>query len=274
MPQLVEVPLEITFKTPKEDGDQLEFYDGADSLFGYAKSLRIVTHYLCTGDVKFQAPAAKAPYVAIRPSRRGSFIQDVIIMVGPQGLALGTATLTLSAPLVRRFIVHMFRRTGGVSDDPKSSELKDVIDAKGGELEALSEAIDGPMIGAHRTVQSRNIPSSLGHDGKAHFTMTEGTLSYLRTRIKVEEEEEIKGVVASYNLNSQYGRIFDPEEARTIPFQIDKENRIEDTSPLTWSLDQRNRGLGGEIGLTVKRFVTQLGTTKKYFLRDCRKIEQ
>lgn len=273
MENRIEVPLHIRFDIPDDEGDRLEFYDGADSLFGYAKALKIVSHYLASGDVKFQAPAAKMSSVYILPSKRGSFLQQAVIEIGPVGLIVGSSTLALSAPLVTKFIGHMFRRSGGVKETGDISEIKPILDEKEGDLKALSEAIDNPLVSAHRTVQTQGVTSAFGGGDKDEVVFNGSTLEYLKKRITVEKEEDIKGVVASYNTNSRYGRVFDFEENRTIPFKFSDQHRIRDAAPLTWSLDRRNRGLGGEIRMTVRRVVTQLGETKQYFLLDCARIE-
>ena len=123
-------------------------------------------------------------------------------------------------------------------------------------------------------MQSRGITSAIGADDTDDVMLTSNTLEYLKTRITVDEEEDITGVVASYNTNSNYGRGFDVDEGRTIPFKFSTQHRIRDAAPLTWSLDRRNRRLGGEIRMTVRRVITQLGETKQYFLVDCQRTDR
>jgi hypothetical protein len=92
---------------------------------------------------------------------------------------------------------------------------------------------------------------------------------YVTKWIVSSEIETIAGSIAAYNRNSCTGRFFDPTLRRTIPFKPDKEAVIGDRTPLTWSLDERERGREGMINIRARRLITSRDVTKAYLLRGC-----
>jgi len=80
-PDSLDIPFRITFEGGDADAHQLDFYDGTNSLFGFAKSLLLTTHYLINGEVKFQAPSARGARIYMLPSRQGSFEQFIRLVI-------------------------------------------------------------------------------------------------------------------------------------------------------------------------------------------------
>lgn len=276
-PEPLIVPFRIKFQRGDAEDNRLDFYDGASSLFGFAKSLQISTHYLVNGRVTFHAPAVKGVRPYMLPSRRGSFEQIVQMILDHPTASIvfakeGYNATKLGAKVIYDFTKHIFSKTIGKSAPPETEIVSTIEDEHGPDLDALSEALDGPLKEAHRTIAQTESVTSLGTGRTQLITFTPATYDYLRTRIVSKVAEKIEGGIAAYNVNSGRGRIWDPQLERTIPFEPDREHPPSSTVPLSWSLDQRNRGLVGTIEVTVRRILTIDQETKKYILLGCRRL--
>jgi hypothetical protein len=273
----LDLPFLIRYVGGYADARRLDFYDGADSLFGFAKALQLTNHYLITGNVAFQAPRARGAKLYMLTSRSGKQIVQLVLehpKTAVWFMQQGYSVAKLGARHVYDFTRTVFSRTVGKKVTPETDLVRAIEAKHAPDLNVLSEAIDGPLKDAHRTIGQSSTTTQLGSLDKPFVTFDQQTFDYVRTRIVSKKIEEIHGTIAAYNVNSRRGRVFDPAEGRTIPFEPDGDVRLKDTTPLTWSLYQQDRGRDGTIHLEVRRMLTLNNETKKYYLRTCRRIDE
>jgi hypothetical protein len=63
----------LSFEGEAADLSLIDFYDVAEALVGFERSLAITTHYVLNGNVITQAPALKGAQILAMPSERGSW---------------------------------------------------------------------------------------------------------------------------------------------------------------------------------------------------------
>jgi len=185
----------------------------------------------------------------------------------------GATAVKLTTRTVYDFTKYVFRKTAGKSAIPEAELVRQISEEKSPDLDALSEAIDTPLKEAHRTISQGEGTTTIGSRSADLVKFNAASLEYLTRRVLSGEIEEIRGNVAAFNVNSQKGRFFDAELGRTVPFEPANDSNIQDPSPLSWSLDQRNRGFPGDIAIGIRRVMTVKNETKKYLLYSCRQIE-
>ena len=221
------VPLTIVFEGSEPEDHDLNFYDGAASLFGFAKTLQLTTHYLKNGKVAFQAPSAKGVRLVMFPSKPGSYIQPIEIILNDRVIALpnsiarqGAATRRVNRAEVIDFTNFMIQRTvGRLSAAPQTTLVQEYSDTVAPDLDALSEAIDGPLKEAHRAIATRTIREiSLRRRSENFLILNTASYEYLEfTKISPSVSTKY-GSVAAYNVNSRRGRFYEQELGRTVPF--------------------------------------------------------
>jgi len=255
----------VSLKYHIGDNEFLNFYDGTASLFGLAKAMQISSHAGVTGEIKFQAPHANAADVYMDRSRKGSFVQDVIIFITNQYTVAGLSGLSLTVPLMQDFIQYSFGRACGKQTRPRDPRVFDIL-SNDGAFDALSEALDGPLTEMHRIAHFRGIDSSFLVDNQPVLYFDQESYRNLTELIYVNEEESIQGSIASLNANSKKGRIFDFELGRTIPFELSRESDIQNFEVLSRSLDRYARGSESTVEMSVRRVKNRVQNTKKYYL--------
>jgi hypothetical protein len=150
----IEVP--IQFRGGEAEDHRLDFYDGAESLFGFARALLLLSsNYLVHGKVAFQAPSVRGVRAFMLPAKPGSFAQIIqLVLENPGATAFGA----VSGVVLWDFTKLMFARTVGTIAKPKTSFVNSVESAKISDLDSLSEAITNPL----RTMTTATWPGSPG----------------------------------------------------------------------------------------------------------------
>jgi len=127
------------------------------------------------------------------------------------------------------------------------------------------------MKDAHRFISDYQ-PSkmiTLGIQGDDNIRLDLISRNYLLEKKLDDYHRNYSGSVASFNVNNKSGRFYDLNLGRTVPFKVEKNFCNSDLSPITWSLDQKNRGLPGIITISARRETTTNNTTTKYYIRNC-----
>ena len=248
-------------------------YDGTRSLFGFSKAFSIASHYLLSGNVKFQAPAAsKNVEIFLTPSRPGSFDQGIAFFFDhmPE-IITGTA---LTPIIFKDFIALAFNKAVGREFSPSSSAVNKIKASQSSDLDALSDALEGPLKDAHRTVLGQPNRVHVIGNGRNIVEFTSSSAQYLHDRIVEPQVSTLEVSIASYNVNSKSGRFYVFELGRTVSFEPAKNASIGDLSPISWSLDQRNRGMPGPILIKATKVIATNGDIKKLLLYGCQMSRQ
>jgi len=208
------------------ESHRLPAYDAARSFYGISRSLTIVTNYLVEGRVRrkeFDRQPFQIELVAQKPGSFDSVFQIIsdpafYTAAGAFGLAAGGGA---AGNLLSDFIKGMFKRSIG-EDAPDSIEKLEAEDKlKAGDLAAVVDALEPAMRDVHQPI-NRGVGkiTIIGNNNKVVFNSS--SKEYVNSSIDDSTLKARLFSVASFNANSGYGRVYDTEERRTIPFQLPK----------------------------------------------------
>lgn len=228
----------LSFEGNEADNNLLDFYDAAQAMAGFQRSLALTTHLIINGEIITQAPSLKNAEILVYPPEAGSW--RAVAIVGGVLLTAGVASkdsvvghlLTSAYDYVISeslgFHVDFDKSLGQLIED--NARRSDVI-PKGldqGKFEALIEKSENSIKEMHRpishshTAREANIGVSRNGDiiRKTGPTLDLETFGYINVTNLKEEERHFIGRVSSYNSNTFKGRIYNVDEGRPVPFTL------------------------------------------------------
>lgn len=245
-------------------------YDGSATLFGLAKTFLISSHFLVNEKVTFHAPAARGVRCFLGTSKPGSWEQIVQIVLDNKEFALGVAG-AVSKDILKDFTKVVLTHGIGRPAKAATKYVRDLLRRRGSDFDALKEATEGPLRDAHRTIRDPRTNVRLAtSDGQRVATFDVETKRYVTEVVVDTTHQEVSGTIASYNVNTRRGRIYDVRLGRTVPFELDKNLARDARLTITWSLDQRNNGRPGDVIAVVIRELTINDEVRRYRIQDVR----
>lgn len=200
---------------------KLPAYEAVQSLYGISRSLLIIANYLSEGRVRRRDFKPQAFELNIVAHQEGSFETVFELLTSPEAMTICSGIgLGVAGNFVTDFIKSMWRRSVGEEADQSIENMEREEALNAGDLEALVDAIEPAMREAHKSINfgASNILIIRGDNNIV--TLNSKTKDYVNSSY-IEDIVRIKLFsVASFNANSGYGRAFDFEEGRTIPFQL------------------------------------------------------
>ena len=218
----------LTFEGNAAEKHELDFYDVAQAMVGFQRSLAITTHLLINHKIIVQAPSLKGAEIITIPPERGSWRVVATIVVGAVlSPVLGHLSFSLYDYVISETMGFHVEYDKGLAST-LNNQQKDIFTE--GKLDSLIEKCESAILLMHRPVvmsQTASHARILGiyPDGEKQISknLTENTYDYIRKTTKTENIEAIEGTVSSYNLNTHKGRIFAPIEARPVAFELSPE---------------------------------------------------
>lgn len=271
----------IKFTGDRATDAVLPAYQATESLFGLSKAMMISANYLFEGRVRrrrFEDLPFDFDLVATRP---GSFEALLQMTYSPEALTIYSAIGAGStANLLTDFVKSIFRRATGQDSASRieSLEQERLLDA--GDLVALEDAIEPALRQAHRSIgEGANNIIIITGDGN-NVKLGHETKAYVNSSIP-DNEIRVKSMsVASFNANTGYGRVYDFEEGRTIPFQLPARVDPKTVEALVYSFTNytRRRWSGADdrsaVAFKYKTILSVDGKVKKVLpLQARREIE-
>lgn len=255
---------------PEDASNELDAYDAGQALYGISRSLAIITHYVLNGKVIKQGPALSGAKVFVRPPQRGSF--ESLLSIVP---FMGDVAQQLPAHIATHFLYDLakllYRRCAGLSGSPSTEELEKLLKQAPGDVDALSDAIDEDVVRFHRPFEGPvtilNIYGGTNHFGSFNHV----TYANAKARELGREREGVFGEIASYNGNTDTGRIWLHDEQRTVAFKRDRTlKRLPqaDRGLLSWSLDQYVNHKEGTLQLFGRGLRNREGQLKMIFVTE------
>ncbi|WP_299630811.1 hypothetical protein [uncultured Roseobacter sp.] len=223
----------------------VQFYDVAQALVGFERTISLTTHLLLNGEVLTQSPAAKGFQVHAVPFEEGSWRSRALLSLGTGALALVTAAGvappdTAFGWLAKSAVGYVIEESLGFQpnfDETLGEQIKRYRrqeprtgvsdDLSQGRFDSLIEKVEPGLKSIHRPLvksQSANVAQIDFKVGDRSGTMdgyfSPDTFEYIDRTITSEDFSEYWGNISSYNTNTFKGRIFVPSERRTIPFEL------------------------------------------------------
>ncbi len=290
----IDVSFTLSFSGNSADDYEIDFYDVAQALLGFQRSLAITTHLVLNNQVITQAPAVRNARIIATPPEIGSW--KTLAKVSIVGTALYTlGTSPKDTPIghmvssaydyviseTMGFHVDYDKTLGQQFEEYNRKNDKVIKPVEKQQLDSAIEKCEPAIKEMHRpivqsktaeratllaTIDTKEIPFEhpLNQQSYDHISYTE----------RSDELFEIAGRVSSYNINTFKGRIFVFTEQRPIPFVLlDKAKSPSHIAKITESLtmnaqdrfilsnDDMELGIG-DICLIAYKNVSRTGILK------------
>ena len=265
--------IKLTYEGHLADSNNLDFYDLAQAMVGFQRSLAITTHLVINGTIITQAPALKGARILSTAPRPGSV--EILAALGllAGGLyALGTAPKdTPIGHLVYSLYDYAIKRLTGnhvdfdkslgqqIADANKSRtpEMPSVPALDDKRVDSLLEKIEPAIIDMHRQIVKSHTASKakLYVPSRPSLKPIEFSQESYDALVDVKLDDvaiDIVGKVSSYNINTFRGRVFVAKEKRPIPFILsDVAKSSGNVSKITRSL-RANASMAGTSEADIK----------------------
>ncbi len=262
------------FELEEPDSHRLPALDGSQSITGIARSLVLVTHFAATGTIRHRAPFDSGVQVYIEPPRRGSLEAIYQIVSDPGAQILGGIAISVAGAAIYDLTKTIFSRSVGASVEPSTDEVKDLDSQRGGDLDALVDAVEPALKQAHKAVNggATNILIIQGDKNVVNFNSN--TKNYIE-RSDISKNPEIRDVsIGSFNANSNYGRAYFHDLNKTVPFKLDNDANFATRDAISYSLYSYARGFPSDIEVKFFRITSPDGRTKSIIITKASKIEE
>lgn len=280
------VKAEFRFTGAEADRGLIEFYDVAQALIGFERSLAITTHAVINGEVITQAPSLKGARLLVEPPETGSW-KIVAAIVGSVWAAGQASHDSVVGHLMFSAYDYVVSSSLGVHVDFDKSIGQLIEEAKNknvgfpklteSRLDSVVEKCEVAIRDMHRPI----IKSESAYNAHVNFLLPDGikpiqavldheTYGYISKTEEMPEAIEVSGFVTSYNVNTYKGRIFTVEDERPIPFEITEEGQNLNNiglvaSSLRSSALARSKG-EGKVYMLARKLVSPSGVIKKYIV--------
>jgi hypothetical protein len=183
-------------------------------------------------------------------------------------------SLVNSADAAAALLVDLTKRTIdrnlGIPPEPKTTALRELEDSPkfGGDLEALVAATDASVRQTHQMIGAgaKTVDIYGGTKRLGRFDLD--TKAYVNGTIVGDNVEEKDVSVASFNVNTGYGGVFDFDLGRVVPITVNRDTLTSAKSVLTWGIDQYAQGTGKRISLRFRPVLALDDTVKRYLVID------
>lgn len=276
MTQSVKFTLAFTGKAA--DRHLIDFYDAADALTGFQRSLALTTHLILNGEIIVQAPSLKGATILLKAPEPGSWKSTAIVVAGiatgvyhigtaPRDTVIGHMIVSAYDYVVSEalgFHVDFDKAIGEQYEELQENRRKKAPIPKPtqSQMDALIEKCEVNIKDMHRPI----VASKTASTGRVEYEyrrekgvfrkFSPQTYDYLHITKTEDKPRLLTGKVSSYNINTYKGRIFLDEERRPVPFTLHEGAR---TTPqialITGSLDSNAiKRLDGSADVKVAAF--------------------
>lgn len=276
------VEFELTFDGGVASEGLLEFYDAAQALAGFQRSLALTAHLALHGEIITQAPFARGFDIYILPIEEGSWKARAKLILGTAFLVGSVGKDSPVGHVITSVYSAALSSTMGFEVDYdktlqdlyfESKSKKQVTPEK---IDSLCEKIEKSVADMHRPIVKSNSAYFAKVERCDHTRQDVGpifspiTYEYVKSTILDNEDNEIIGYISSYNINTFQGRVYALDEGRPIPFEIDASIR----SKATTGLLTRSQHINGQnpfsddakLKMICRKLLSASGRVKKYIV--------
>lgn len=260
-----QLDVSLTYYGSDADEHFIDFYDAAEALIGFQRSLALTTHLVINGQIITQAPALKGARILTYPTAPGSWKTTAVILVGayhvlmaPKDTVLGNMVRSAYDYVISQTVgVHVdFDKTVGQQYDELRKSQPSIPKPKEDQFDALLEKVEAPIRQMHRPIiVSETAKSALltsASDEKVKrlgVRLNPKTYDFVNYTERGNFATPVNGRVSSFNLNTFKGRLFSFDEGRPVPFILSENIRtLDNIGKITRSLNangqSKMRGAG------------------------------
>lgn len=167
----------------------------------------------------------------------------------------------------------MLSKATGRAATPSDTKITKIEDERGADIEALVDAIEPSLRRAHAPINrgAQNIVIVNGDHNTINFDSQ--TKEYVNATTTDPDIYEKAFSIPSFNVNSGYGRAFDKEEGRTIPFQVVTDAEPNTKAIIASSLQRYATQETPWIHLKHERIVSPNGRIKKLLVSGAQELK-
>jgi len=220
-----DVQLTLSYSGGDTEEHAIDFYDVAQALEGFQRSLALTVHLVLNGEIITQAPSLRGARILALPAEDGSWkITAGLIFTGLYALG----TLSNDSPLghlvysVYDYViseslgVHVDydKSLGQLYEESKEKKLKLSVPRQS-QMDSLMEKCIFAITEMHRPIYKSGSASGAsivvnvrGQKLPLHARLNAETYEFIHETFESEEAEVIEGRVSSYNSNTYKGRIY------------------------------------------------------------------
>jgi hypothetical protein len=233
----------LSFEGNSADNHELDFYDAAQGLISFQRTLALTLHLVVNNEIIIQAPSLRNAEIFALPVEEGSWKIKAGIVIP----ALVTASSMLPNNTVLGHLVYsiydlVISQSLGFHVDYSEPLLKsyenqqlDDIGVKvpsESQIDSLIEKVQPAIKELHRpiykneTASRATITAYYGHtEQELTHEFNIQTYEYIKQTVLSNEAKIFVGVISSYNINTFKGRIFLFSNNRPIPFELSRDFR-------------------------------------------------
>jgi len=234
-----DIQFELSYRGNDSDNHEIDMYDVSQALIGFQRSLAITTHLILNGKVITQSPSLKGAKIFTFPSEEGSWkVKAGILVLGtaayhvstaPNNTPLGHLVYSAYDYVISQslgFHVDYNKSLGQLYEDAEEKNIK-FPEVREAQLDSVIEKCSTAITEIHRPIYknktaetARIITNINNQEVPLNPTFSMDTFQYIIEELTNEEIIIIRGFVSSYSSNTYKGRIYVPEQERSIPFLL------------------------------------------------------
>lgn len=215
----------------------IDSYDGARAIAGFQRSLALTTHLVINGEIITHATSLRGAKILIPAIEAGSWKTKLYLAIGS---AFAVASVGKDSPvghIVTSVYDYVLSETMGFHvdyDKTLQQQYSEHMKATGitrERVDSLIEKTESNIADMHRPVVASktatrgDVFAFARGEQKLGPELSPLTYEYVRQTNRLDEIDEVVGVVSSYNINTYKGRIYSFSEKRPIPFELMHEAR-------------------------------------------------
>lgn len=254
----------IRYTDGAEDFDKLDYYYGAQSLFGMSQILLISLNAFLNKEIITQAPSAKGFSLVLGVSKRGSWEQ--VIELAVSNPSVQAMLDDLGKNVIYDLLKYVIASGVGIHYFLKHRKSVRRMRELERENDDLHEKLDEALKRAHAPVKHQGLNIQVMSGRTILATFDKNTLQYIETEVINDETEIIECAINRFNTRTGNGRLINAFDANSIPFfPADKLSRAE-TTRLADNLAQLARENFIKTKLLVSSTMDGSGKLKRYRL--------
>ena len=188
-------------------------------------------------------------------------------------LVLGGWAVNAATPYVNALIGYVFNSALGAARAIPVRAMKYFKHLREDDLQKVIHRIEPPLTRGHAAIGKTATTISLRAKNTDLAIMDAMTKSYLEARLK-DEFYILDTNVTSFNILTGNGRLYYPDEDRTVPFSVSTTPFAGTQNTLIESMQQYNAGRCGIVRMTAQRVETKEGRLKKLIVASADEIPQ
>ncbi|WP_139810012.1 hypothetical protein [Sphingomonas azotifigens] len=223
----------ISFRGKDADEGHLDAFAGIESAAGVARALALIGHYAATGTVRHRYPFDTNVKFFLEGTEEGSFNWKVALSI------TGSLALGLSTNAVYDLAKLSIGRAIGEEPTAVSAEVQKLNRERGGDIEALIEAVEPALKKAHYGIgeTAHEIVIEEINSKKVIIKLDQASKNYLLD--SVDGDDDFQDVsVSALNVNDRTGRAYFHDLKRTVPFRVSSDADPETMTVLSRCLDR------------------------------------